>query len=79
MLAAPGFAAFPHRHGGDDQSDDRVGPGPAEQGVGQQADQRRVWFVRKQPDHDVLAALVDARAVILVIDSSYPLDVVVIR
>jgi pimeloyl-ACP methyl ester carboxylesterase len=40
VMAAPGFAAFLHRDGGDDHGSDRVGPGPAEQAVEQQADEQ---------------------------------------
>jgi rhodanese-related sulfurtransferase len=39
-LAAPCFAPFSHREGGDDECGDRVGPPPAEGRVGEQADEQ---------------------------------------
>lgn len=39
VVAAPGLAAFLDRDDGDHEGGDGVGPGPAQQGVGEQADQ----------------------------------------
>jgi hypothetical protein len=40
VLAAPGFEALADGDGGDDEADGRIGPGPAERGVEDQADEK---------------------------------------
>jgi hypothetical protein len=47
-MTAPGLSAFLHGDRGNDECGDRVGAGPAEQAVEQQADQQNAGQVRAQ-------------------------------
>jgi zinc/manganese transport system permease protein len=48
VLPTPRLATLPHRHSGDGQGRDRVGPGPAEQAVEQQPDEQDAGQVAAQ-------------------------------